>query len=105
MMNQPALECSSLSKSLGGKPVLKSLDLSVRQGEVVALVGASGSGKSTLLRSIAGLVTPDAGAIQIQGETVWSRDTAVPPEDRNVGLVFQDYALWPHMTVRKNLSF
>lgn len=104
-MNQPALECFSLSKSLGGKPVLKSLDLSVRQGEVVALVGASGSGKSTLLRSIAGLVTPDGGAIRIQGETVWSRDAAVPPEDRNVGLVFQDYALWPHMTVRKNLSF
>ncbi|MBB4171575.1 ABC transporter ATP-binding protein [Rhizobium sp. BK068] len=104
-MNQPALECLSLSKSLGGKPVLRSLDLSVQQGEVVALVGASGSGKSTLLRSIAGLVTPDNGSIRIQGDTVWTRDSAVAPEDRNLGLVFQDYALWPHMTVRKNLSF
>jgi ABC-type sugar transport system ATPase subunit len=104
-MTQPALECFSLFKSLGGKTVLNDLTVSVEPGEVVALVGASGSGKSTLLRSIAGLLMPDDGEIRIQGDTVWSRSTTVPAEDRNVGLVFQDYALWPHMSVRQNLSF
>jgi len=104
-MTQPALECFSLSKSLGGKTVLNDLAVSVEPGEVVALVGASGSGKSTLLRSIAGLLTPETGEIKIQGETVWSRRAAIAAEDRNVGLVFQDYALWPHMSVRQNLSF
>jgi ABC-type sugar transport system ATPase subunit len=95
----------SLSKSLGGKIVLNDLAVSVAPGEVVALVGASGSGKSTLLRSIAGLIAPDSGEIRIQGDLVWSLGKEVAAEDRNVGLVFQDYALWPHMTVRQNLSF
>jgi ABC-type Fe3+/spermidine/putrescine transport system ATPase subunit len=104
-MNQPALECFSLVKSLGGKAVLNALSLSVEPGEVVALVGASGSGKSTLLRSVAGLISPEEGEIHIKGETVWSRTTTVDAEDRNVGLVFQDYALWPHMSVQQNLSF
>ncbi len=104
-MTQPALECSSLVKSLGGKVVLNDLAVSVEPGEVVALVGASGSGKSTLLRSIAGLISPDSGEIRIQGDLMWSRRGEVPAEDRNVGLVFQDYALWPHMSVRQNLSF
>ncbi|TCL69438.1 ABC transporter ATP-binding protein [Rhizobium sp. BK251] len=104
-MTEPALQCSSLSKSLGGKVVLNDLAVSVGSGEVVALVGASGSGKSTLLRSIAGLMAPDKGEIRIQGEVVWRRDREVPAEDRNIGLVFQDYALWPHMSVRQNLSF
>lgn len=104
-MNAPALQCSSLSKSLGGKLVLNDLAVSVEPGEVVALVGASGSGKSTLLRSIAGLIAPDDGEIRIQNEVVWTRGKEVPAEDRNIGLVFQDYALWPHMSVRQNLSF
>ncbi len=104
-MTQPALQCSSLAKSLGGKVVLNNLALSVEPGEVVALVGASGSGKSTLLRSIAGLISPDSGEIRIEGDRVWSLRGEIPAEDRNVGLVFQDYALWPHMSVRQNLSF
>ena len=104
-MIKTALECTGVSKSLGGKTVLKNLDISVEPGEVVALVGASGSGKSTLLRSIAGLTEPDDGEIRIHESTVWSRRTQVAAEHRNVGLVFQDYALWPHMSVRKNLSF
>ena len=104
-MTKPALECMGIIKSLGGKAVLRDLSFAVEEGEVIALVGASGSGKSTLLRSIAGLVEPDEGDIRIQGEVVWSRRQRVPAEQRNVGLVFQDYALWPHMSVRKNLSF
>ncbi|NLS00351.1 ABC transporter ATP-binding protein [Rhizobium sp. P38BS-XIX] len=104
-MTTPALECVNLGKSLGGKAVLNNLGFTLEAGEVIALVGASGSGKSTLLRSIAGLVDPDDGDIHIQGEAVWSRRNRVAAEQRNVGLIFQDYALWPHMTVRKNLSF
>ncbi len=100
-----ALICSGVSKSLGGKPVLRDLDLTVGEGEVVSLLGASGSGKTTLLRLIAGLHEPDAGRIVIGGKTVWSESGNVPAENRRAGMVFQDYALWPHMTVAQNLAF
>ena len=100
-----ALECRSLGKSLGGKTVLASLDLAAAPGEIVSLVGASGSGKTTLLRTIAGLVAPDSGEISLMGEVVWSRIRQAPAEERQIGLVFQDYALWPHMTVEQNLRF
>ena len=81
------------------------LDLEVRAGEVVSLLGASGSGKTTLLRIVAGLLNPDSGRVAIDGRTVWDRNTAEPPEKRRIGMVFQDYALWPHMTVAGNLGF
>ena len=93
------LICTCVSKQLGDKPVLKSLDLNVAAGEVVTLLGASGSGKTTLLRIIAGLLEPDQGVINIGGQTVWSKGQQVPPERRRVAMVFQDYALWPHMSV------
>jgi ABC-type Fe3+/spermidine/putrescine transport system ATPase subunit len=105
-MTEPfALECRALAKMLGGKAVLPNLDFSVAPGEVVSLVGASGSGKTTLLRLVAGLAEPDRGEIRLMGETVWSAARRVPAEQRRIGLVFQDYALWPHMTVRDNLAF
>ena len=100
-----ALECKSLNKSLGGKPILTNLDLTVEPGDVVVLVGASGSGKTTLLRTIAGLAAPDSGEIRLKSEVVWSRTRSVPAEERKIGMVFQDYALWPHMTIAQNLSF
>jgi ABC-type Fe3+/spermidine/putrescine transport system ATPase subunit len=100
-----ALQCCNLVKMLGDKTVLASLDLVVARGEVVSLVGASGSGKTTLLRAIAGLVTPDSGEIHLMGDPVWSKRRRVPAEHRQIGLIFQDYALWPHMTVAQNLSF
>jgi ABC-type Fe3+/spermidine/putrescine transport system ATPase subunit len=100
-----ALECRSISKSLGGRTVLTALDFSVAAGEVVALVGASGSGKTTLLRVVAGLAAPDSGEISLMGERVWSSERQVPAEDRRIGMVFQDYALWPHMSVAQNLRF
>ena len=100
-----SLHCSHVSKSLGGRTVLDDLSLSVRAGEVVSLLGASGSGKTTLLRLIAGLADPDRGEIALDGRTVWSRDVRVPPERRGIGMVFQDYALWPHMSVARNLAF
>lgn len=100
-----ALSCTGITKALGGKPVLSGLDLSVEPGEIVSLLGASGSGKTTLLRIIAGLMGPDTGRIAIGDRVVWSAETQVPAEKRRIGMVFQDYALWPHMTVEGNLAF
>jgi iron(III) transport system ATP-binding protein len=100
-----SLECSGISKALGGRLVLRDLDLKIEAGEVVSLLGASGSGKTTLLRIIAGLVDPDQGTVSIDGHTVWNGGTLIPAEKRRVGMVFQDYALWPHMSVADNLAF
>lgn len=99
------LQCDGIVKHLGGKPVLKGLGLSVAPGEVVSLLGASGSGKTTLLRAIAGLIHPDAGRITLGGTEVFGPGVLVPAERRRIGMVFQDYALWPHMTVEGNLAF
>ena len=100
-----ALSCRGLTKRLGARPVLRQLDIDVAQGEVVTLLGASGSGKTTLLRLVAGLLEPDAGTIRIGDDVVWSNGFGVPPERRGVAMVFQDYALWPHMTVAGNIDF
>ncbi len=81
--------------------ILNGIDLSVRDGEFIVLVGPSGCGKTTLLRTLAGLETPDRGIIRI-GET---EVTNLPPKDRDIAMVFQSYALYPHMTVRENIAF
>ena len=80
-------------------------DLSVGRGEVLALLGPSGCGKTTALRLIAGLEFPDAGTVEIGGQVVAGPGAAVPPERRQVGMVFQEYALFPHMSVRDNIAF
>ncbi|WP_102225411.1 ABC transporter ATP-binding protein [Acidimangrovimonas sediminis] len=100
-----ALTCRSIAKTLGGKQILKGLDLAVKPAEVVSLLGASGSGKTTLLRMIAGLMDPDAGEIALGERVVWSPALNIPAERRRIGMVFQDYALWPHMSVAENLAF
>ncbi|MCS6814145.1 MAG: ABC transporter ATP-binding protein, partial [Cyanobacteria bacterium] len=79
--------------------------LTLREGELLSLLGASGCGKTTLLRLIAGFEQPDAGTIWLGGELVASAQRLVPPEARNVGIVFQDYALFPHLTVAENIAF
>ncbi|MRX74076.1 ATP-binding cassette domain-containing protein [Bacillus lacus] len=84
---------------------IKNFTLSISDGEIVSILGESGSGKSTLLRLIAGLEIPAAGTIKIAGKTVVDNIRFTPPEKRGVGMVFQDYALFPHMTVEKNISF
>jgi len=100
-----ALQCEGVCKALGGRLVLSDLDLRIKAGEVVSLLGASGSGKTTLLRIIAGLVNPEKGVVTLDERVVWSEKAVIPPEKRRIGMVFQDYALWPHMTVSKNLAF
>jgi iron(III) transport system ATP-binding protein len=81
------------------------ITLDVKKGELVAVLGPSGCGKTTLLRLIAGFERPDEGSIVIDGRIVASRSQWVEPEDRQVGMVFQDYALFPHLTVAQNVSF
>lgn len=95
------LEVEKVYKAFSGQEILKGVDLSVRQGEFVSIVGASGCGKTTLLRIIAGLETADSGRIILDGADI----TALPPEKRHVGMVFQHYALFEHMTVAENVGY
>jgi ABC-type Fe3+/spermidine/putrescine transport system ATPase subunit len=97
-----------LTKGYGtGAPAVDNFSLSIGKGEVVALLGPSGCGKTTTLRSIAGLIKPDAGTISIGNQTVYSSasKTFVQPDRRGLSMVFQQYALWPHMTVFENVAF
>ncbi len=99
------IHCLGLVKRFGANLVVNQLDLAVRKGELVALLGPSGCGKTTTLRLIAGLEMLDAGRIEIDGRVVARPRQGVPPERRNVGMVFQDYALFPHLSVRRNVAF
>ncbi|MBT5472517.1 MAG: ABC transporter ATP-binding protein [Nitrospina sp.] len=94
------LKLDSISKSFTGKPVLKEISLEIGEGERFTLLGQSGCGKSTLLRLIAGFESPDKGKIWIEGKEV----SSLPVEKRPVGLIFQNYALFPHMTVYDNIA-
>ncbi len=87
------------------KPILSGLNLSVKKGEIVCLLGRSGCGKSTLLKAIAGLITPESGTIALHGKEVSSPTRLTPPEQRGVGMIFQDYALFPHLSVFDNVAF
>jgi iron(III) transport system ATP-binding protein len=100
-MNKVSLEARNIAMSYGKNVVLKDINLVIEPGEFFALLGPSGSGKSTLLRLIAGFNAAQSGQLLIDGHDV----SNVPPWRRNVGMVFQNYALWPHMTVRQNVAF
>jgi spermidine/putrescine ABC transporter ATP-binding subunit len=95
------VELTGISKSYGRVAAVKSIDLSIGRGELISLLGPSGCGKTTTLRMIAGLEDPDAGQIRIGGQVV----NDVPTYRRNIGMVFQNYALFPHMTVAENIAF
>ena len=95
------LRVRGVSKQYGPATVLDRVDLAVAPGELVTLLGPSGCGKTTLLRAIAGLVMPDQGEVTIAGRDV----TRMPPHKRNIGVVFQNYALFPHLNVRDNIAF
>jgi len=105
-MGDSILELKDLSHSYDGSEIsLKNISLIVNKAEKVSVLGPSGSGKSTLLRLIAGLEKPYSGTITIQGKIVSDQDRMVAPEKRNVGLVVQNKALFPHLTVEKNIGF
>ncbi len=101
------LEVNNLTKSFdNGKTLtLDSISFTIESGKVLAIVGESGSGKTTLIRLISGLETPDAGHIKLNGQVMSSLTTMVPPERRVIGMVFQEYALFPHLTIYDNIVY
>src|SRR5437762_8333933 len=106
-MSDKNLVVHGVHKRLGENDILKGVSFELRRGEVVALLGPSGSGKTTLLRAIAGLDHPDRGSIVLADQPLFDRERGVevPAERRNLGLVFQSYALWPHRTVFENVAY
>ncbi|MEX2587216.1 MAG: ABC transporter ATP-binding protein [Actinomycetota bacterium] len=101
----PAVELSGIVKRFGSTTAVDDVSLSIAPGELLTLVGPSGCGKSTLLRMVAGLMEPDSGEIHLAGRPVFARSVSVPPEERSVGLVFQENTLFPHLNVRGNIAF
>ena len=105
-MSTPHLSISHVTKRFGAHHALNGVSLEVAAGEAVVILGPSGCGKTTLLRLIAGLEVPDSGEIWMSGVQVsGARRSMVAPHKRGIGFVFQDLALWPHLTVQRNLSF
>lgn len=101
----PRLVVNSLSRRFGKHLVVSDLSLTISAGQVTCLLGPSGCGKSTTLRMIAGVEHPDTGEIIIDGQVVCDSQTNLPPEARGIGLMFQDFALFPHLTVAQNVAF
>ena len=99
------VELARLSKSYGGQPAVDAIDLAIPDGALACLLGPSGCGKTTTLRLIAGFVEPDAGEVRIGGALLSSPERTVAPEFRRMSMVFQSYALWPHMTVAENVAY
>lgn len=105
-MADTLVRLAEVTKRFGNRIVVNHVSLDLAEGEVVALLGPSGSGKTTILRLIAGLEVPDAGEVWISGKCVAAAGrNLLPPQVRGIGFVFQDLALWPHLTVEGNLSF
>ena len=100
-MKRVSVQCRNVRLAYGKTEVLKDVNLDVEPGEFFALLGPSGSGKSTLLRLIAGFNRHQHGQVLVDGQDM----SALPPWQRNIGMVFQNYALWPHMTVWDNVAF
>ena len=101
----PRLEIRNLTRSFDGRTVVDDVSLSVMPGQVTCLLGPSGCGKSTTLRMIAGVEMQDSGEIYVDGTLICDTVFRVPPERRNIGLMFQDFALFPHLSVAENVAF
>lgn len=99
------IRLQGISYAFGAHTVLNHIDLHIQPGSIVALLGPSGCGKSTLLRLLAGLSEPAEGEIWFGDRLVAKAGWTLPPEARDIGMVFQDYALWPHMSVAQNVAF
>ncbi|WP_447555023.1 ABC transporter ATP-binding protein [Vreelandella sp. EE22] len=99
------LELSHLGRHYGRSVALSDISLNLDTGRVLAVLGPSGCGKSTLLKLISGLEEPDGGEVRINGQLIASPGFSLPPEKRPINMVFQDYALWPHMTVRRIIGY
>ena len=99
------LEVKNIVKSYGKLNVLKNISFEMGAKNRLALIGKSGSGKTTMLRIIAGLEIPDSGKIEIEGTTVTSENNFIKPEKRNIGYVFQNHSLFPHLDVYSNIAF
>ncbi len=104
-MTTPRLEIAQITKAFDGRRIVDGIDLSVMPGQVTCLLGPSGCGKSTTLRMIAGVEMQDSGTIHVDGKLVCDTVNHVPPEGRGIGLMFQDFALFPHLTVAQNVGF
>lgn len=105
-MKQPViLNLSQISKQFYAHPAVDQVNLMLFKGEILGLLGPSGCGKTTLLRIIAGFEQPSRGTVEIAGQVVASEKFFLPPEKRNTGMVFQDYALFPHLTIAENIAF
>ena len=105
-MDHPALACSGLNKSFGAETTaVFDFNLKVAEGEIMALLGPSGCGKTTTLRMIAGFLRPDRGSIQLGGRRAVGKGIFLPPEKRGLGMVFQEHALFPHLTVLENVAY
>jgi len=102
-----SIQVRQLRKSFGGSAAVDSIDLDIEQGTMLVLLGPSGCGKTTTMRCIAGLEKPDAGTITIDGRAMFDsqRGVNIPVNERHVGMVFQSYAIWPHLTVFQNVAF
>jgi len=99
------LSLKNITKNFGKTEVLKEINIDLNEGEILTILGASGSGKSTILNLIAGFEKPTSGTIGIYEKIVSSNEEFMEPHERNVGFVFQNYALFPHLNVFKNISF
>ena len=104
-MSTSAIRCSGLTQRFGAVVAVKDVEISLDRGKFLALLGPSGSGKTTLLRMIAGFEMPNAGTVEIGEQLMVAPDLFVPPERRRVGMVFQHYALFPHLSVAQNISY
>jgi iron(III) transport system ATP-binding protein len=101
----PGVSIRGLHKRYGDVAAVDGLDLDVQPGELVALLGPSGCGKTTTLRVVAGFLSPDSGEVWVGDRCLSSPATVIPPERRRMGMIFQSYALWPHMTVAQNVAY
>jgi iron(III) transport system ATP-binding protein len=104
-MSESFIEITNVGKNFSGYQAVDQVSISLAKGEFLALLGKSGCGQTTLLRLLAGFEKPDGGSIRVAGKTFFDTNSILPPEKRSLGLVFQDYAIFPHMSVAQNIVY